>query len=265
MKTPIRILTVAALALGLSSANAATIIDAGNFVSTGSNQYLNGTTTGITVNTPGGNWVWGAGWDWSGPVVNATWNGFPQNAANLGEEKTAVTLTMGTSNQSTILNLSADICLYGVLANVTGGLGFWSSQPVQSNAGNSITNFTGITFDETGSMKLYSAGTYTGSSRALGALSESVFYNLSYSVNTSTGAISNIVFNGSGVSAFSETPFTNAATGYVGIMSGNGSRIAFDNLVVADAVPEPSTWALLLGGGLFVAYLRRTRQSLPKK
>jgi hypothetical protein len=123
-----------------------------------------------------------------------------------------------------------------------------------------LTNFTGLTFDETGSLKLYSAGTYTGSSASLGSLSEDVFYNLSYTVDTTTGGISGIVFNGSSISGFSTTAFTDSATGFVGVSSGASSRAGFDNLLVETAaVPEPSTYAMLIGGLVAMSVLHRRR------
>lgn len=260
MNTPIRILSVLALTLGLGPANAQTFINAGNFISTGSNQILNGTTTGITVNDPGGNWVWGNGWNWAGPQVNATWlGGTIQNAAVLGEENTVVSLTLASTGgytKPTSFSVTADIALDGSLANSTAGLGFWSTQPTQADATSSLTNFTGFTFDEAGSLKLYSAGVQQGSAVALGPLSEFVFYNLSYTVDTTSGDVSGVVFNGNAISDFATTAFSNSATGFVGVMSANASRAGFDNLLVT-AIPEPATAVFLLGGVASLFVVRR--------
>lgn len=254
------------LAISLGSVGAQTIIDAGNYTSTGSNQPLNGTTLGLTTNLPGGSWVWGAGWNWAAPQVNATWLGGIQNAVALGEENTVASLSMASSGGYTKpveFTLTADIVLAGQLTNSSANLGYWSAQPTQSNGASSLTNFTGLTFDETGTLRLYSGGTYTGQSASLGALSEDVYYTLSYTVNTSTGAISGITFDGNAVSGFSTTAFTDAATGFVGVASGSNSRAGFDDLTVVGVVPEPASAAMvLLGCTGMVLHLRRSRRTV---
>lgn len=274
MKPSIRILSVVVLALGLGSASAATIIDAGNFVSTGSNQTLNGTTIGLTANSPGGNWVWGSGYNWTaGPQVNATWLGGLQNAVTLSNESESLGLSLASNGGYTKpieFTISVSIQYTQFITDKPVGdsnllrLGFWSAMGTPSGAPNSLTNFTGLVINTdhtngSATLMLSENGSLSGNVALGTAISVGTFYNFAYTVNTSTGAISGISFNGSPVSAFSTTAFTDSATAFVGVASGVASRVGFDNLVV-DAVPEPSTWALLLGGGLFVGYLRRTRR-----
>lgn len=278
MKTPIRILAATALsiALGLGSAEAATIVDAGNFTSTGSNQALNGTTVGITINQPGGNWMWGSGYNWTGgPQVNATWLGGLQNAVTLSNESESLGLSLASNGGYTKpieFTISVSIQYTQFITDKPVGdsnflrLGFWSAMGTPSGAPNSLTNFTGLVINTnhtngSAALMLSENGLLSGNVALGTAISVGTFYNFAYTVNTSTGAISGISFNGSPVSAFSTTAFTDSATAFVGVASGTASRVGFDNLIVADAVPEPSTWALLLGGGLAVAYLRRARRS----
>ena len=91
-------------------------------------------------------------------------------------------------------------------------------------------------------------------------------YNLSYVVNTATGSISDLVFNGSSIAVSATTIFTDAATTYAGFYQRpNGTQTTpgfADNFTLA-AVPEPATlWlasAGLVGLGLAV---RRRRMSL---
>lgn len=253
------------LAASLGSVSAQTIIGAGNFVSTGSNQPLDGTSLGLSTNSPGGLWVWGAGWSWAAPQVNATWLGGVQNAAYLAEENTVASLTLGSSGGYTKpveFTITSSIILSGQMSNNVGLLGFWSVQPTQSNGASSLTNFTGFTFDETGTLRLYSGGTDTGLSASLGTVSEDVYYTLSYTVNTVTGGVSGITFGGNAVSGFSTTAFTDSATSYVGVASGGHSRVGFSELTVAAVVPEPGATSMILLGGIgLVLHLRRVRRS----
>lgn len=270
MKTPIRILAV--LLLGLGFVHAATIIDGGNFVSNGGNQALNGTTIGLTANQPGGNWIWGAGYNWTaGPQVNATWLGGLQNAVTLSNESESLGLSLASNGGYTkpiefSISVAIEYTQFITDKPVSDSnilrLGFWSAMGAPGGAPNSLTNFTGLVINTdhtngSATMMLSENGALSGNVALGTTISVGALYDFSYTVNTSTGAISGISFNGSPVAAFSTTAFTNSATAFAGVASGVASRVGFDNLVVADVVPEPATWALFLAGGLAIAYLRR--------
>ncbi|MGA2031572.1 MAG: hypothetical protein ABSG68_04910 [Thermoguttaceae bacterium] len=242
-----------ALTVVAPPARAAVIIST-DFVSTGSTQYLNGTQTGLTTDLPGGNWIWGAGWDWGAPLVQPTWmGGTVQNAAYLSEEKTALGLSLATAGaytKPTQMTVSADLML---AANGNGeGLGFWSTIPPQVDGGpDSLTNFTGVEVTPGGSLQLYVNGAASGSAVSTGiTISSSTFYNLSYNVNTTTGAISNVSFAGSAVN-LTGTGFTDAATAYVGALSTPGARVILGDLNVSGVLVSTSTidWAALLQFG----------------
>ena len=270
MKTSIRIL--AAVAICLSSASAAPIISA-TFVSTGSRQSLNGTQVDLTSNDPGSSWVWGGGYDWAGsPFVSATWDppGIPVNIADLSNENTALGLSLSSAGgytKPTKFTVSANLRTTVVSTLGGSGLGTWSAMPARTNGALSITGFTGILMKPTagnGTLQLVENGALVGSAYNVGFALTTAFYGLTYTVDTSSGAISDVVFNGSSISAFSSTAFTDSATSFVGVMSGNAGRTSLNSFSVT-AVPEPSTWALLLGGGLVLGFLRYTRRSLAKK
>lgn len=255
---------VAVLAGSLAGLSEAAPIVSSNFVSTGSNVNLNGTSGNLSANEPGGTWVWGAGWNWAQPMVNATWmGGTVKDAAYLSEEDTALGISIASNSpysKPATLHLSGDLRMDGSLNN-TAGLGFWSAMPARSDGGasSSTNNFTGIIMDEVaGTLRVYSGGALQGSAVSVGSLSEGVFYTLSYDVDTATGALSNVVFNGSPVSGLTSSAFTDSATAYAGAMSGGGSRLILDNLLVEPAsVPEPATLGLAAIG--LVGLTRRRR------
>jgi hypothetical protein len=248
--------------LGLSARAQTPIINGNNFVSGGSNVALDGTQVGLTSNLPGGNWTWGAGWNWQAPEVLATWNGgSPMNCVFLGEEKTVlgIPLTTGTYTPPTQLQVSALISPYADGSHTTGGgLGFWSVLPARDDSLTSQTNFTGLQLDSNGDVQLYQNGIASGSPITTGlAAAAGAFYPLSFNINTATGSISNIMYDGAPVSGITSSAFTAAATANFGVCSWGSGRCNFNDIEVAAATPEPASLALLALGGLLVLPRRR--------
>jgi hypothetical protein len=205
------------------------------FVTNGTHQNVDGTTIGLTANLPGGNWIWGAGWNWGAPYVPATYESAPYNCLKLAEEKTALGHSLASSGSYTKpahIRISADIGLDTTRAN-GGGLGFWSAMPARSDSASSLTGFTGLNLKSNGTLQLYVNGSAVGSPVSVGALTNGTFYNLSYNVDTATGAISSVVFNGAAVSGISSTGFTNAATAYAGVFSAAGARAQANNITIS--------------------------------
>jgi len=258
----------AALLTSLAAASQAAIIDT-NFQSTGSRQFLPGTTTGLTANEPGGNWIVGAGWNWGNPFVPATWDppGIPTNLGNLVEEKTVLGLSIASSGGYTKpaqLRLSTDIEFPGS-RNHTGGVGFFSVMPPRADNQNQFLHFTGLVLNEpNGTVQVMADGALVGSPVSVGTISEGVFHNVSYEIDTLSGGLSNVLFNGTPVLGLSSTAFTDAATMYAAVVVGGASRAYFNHFAVSEvstaaAVPEPASLALLVPGGLLLAWRWRRR------
>ena len=94
-----------------------------------------------------------------------------------------------------------------------------------------MTGFTGLNVRVNGDIQLYVNGAAVGSLATSAPLTSGTFYNLSYNVDTATGAISNVVFNGS-AKTFTSTGFTNAATAFAGPMTRTGGRLLLRNFTV---------------------------------
>lgn len=257
--------------LGAHSAQAQTIISAGNFVSGASAQNIDGTTLGITVNQPGSAWIFGAGWSWAQPQIpntlgGPTANGGIPNTLSSIEERTAVGLSListGAYVKPSEFTISAQLTFYGSTGNNGGaGLGFWAAMPARDNAVVATTGFTGFMLSQSASddtIQFYLNGTATGSAITLGLdLVKQTPFTLGYTVNTVTGTFSNVTLDGNAI-AITGTGITDANTSFGGVAGGLGSRFALDEFVVA-AVPEPGSGFLLMGI-LVLTALRRRRSA----
>jgi hypothetical protein len=260
----------AGLALTVPAAPArADMIFATTVVSIGSRQPLDGSQAALTTDLPNANWVWGAGWNWGAPFVSATWDppGVAVNIASLGEEKTAVGLSLasaGPYTKPTQFTVSADLAVTGASG---GGLGFWSAMPARDDSLVSTQNFTGLTQvsdpgnPDDGSLRLYENGTAVGAPVATGVTTGgSTFNTLQYDVDTATGTITNVLLNGNPVNiGAASAAFTDSATAFVGMMSGAGARTTFNSFSVNSitGAPEPASLSLLALGGLLVLPRRR--------
>ena len=127
-----------------------------------------------------------------------------------------------------------------------GALGFFSSVSLgTSGSSHGFNNFTGLTVDRAGSVRLIVGGTNSGIATVVGGFNAALNHTLSYTVDTATGngLISNILLDGVPLSLSAPTDtFTVARTTYAGFYnsSGDPSGVAtFDNFSVA-IVPEPS-------------------------
>lgn len=127
-----------------------------------------------------------------------------------------------------------------------GALGFFSSVSLgTSGSSHGFNNFTGLTVDRAGSVRLIVGGANSGIATVVGGFDATLNHTLSYTVNTAAGngMISNILLDGVPLSLSAPTDtFTVARTSYAGFYnsSGNPAGVAtFDNFSVA-IVPEPS-------------------------
>lgn len=167
----------------------------------------------------------------------------------------------GAYTKPTVLTISADAQL-NTLAQNAGefgrgvGVGFYSA-PITS-PGESISNFRGLVLNPDGTLRLTTNlaqgaaapnNTITLASVPVltGSFDKSVFYPLTYSIDTTTGSITNVRFNGtdytSTFAAASAGLFTDANTNLAGFYASTANNTAFigrvDNFSVG-VVPEPA-------------------------
>lgn len=216
--------------------------------------------------------------DYDGAVpFIATTNGNPSPAVNTSSlGAAAIELSHGSYTAPTSFSISADLSPYTTTPDVSGikyargaGLGFFTGALSASAITPTGDAFTGITVDTNGDLQLVVNGTAATpiAGTAPATFVETNFYNLSYTVNTTTGTISNVIYAGTNYSTdFSTaTGFTAAATAYAGFYGSSSTSYStsktnafVDNFKVS-TVPEPATVGLVgLGGAMLL--LRRKRK-----
>ena len=233
------ILGLACLAFGATTQPAGKEIISTKFVSGENNDNLDGTELGLATNLTGRKWSWGAGWNWGTPHINATWmGGTAQNAVDLSEEKTALAILL-TSNGNYTKPAKMHIAAKLAVAKAAdgGGIGFWSILPTRDDEANAATDFTGLNLKLNGDLQLFENGNAVGKPVATGNITEGEFYDLAFDVNTKTGEISNIIFNGKPVKGIESKAFTDTATAFVGAMTMSGARGSLQSLTVSAIAP----------------------------
>jgi len=194
------------------------------------------------------------------PAVNTGQNGtmYIDISSNPGKSYT----------KSSLLTLTADIELLNTSNDAVEprgiGLGFFSGPTSAGEDGS--THFTGLRIKTDGTLNFVLGGVASGSISVPASTSfptgwvPANFYTLTYTVDTTTGSITNVNLNGhdetSTFSGVTAGDFFDHSTNLAGIYdsSAGGSGLV-DNFSVG--VPEPSTWATLLGSaGIFAAFRR---------
>lgn len=251
------IAALAGLALTTDSANAA-VIAADDF---NSGLALNADLTGRVLPTGTAADTVNAWVQADTSSANQHWKGQAGSAVYSRDQygpSAAIDLQGGnTSTQLTISANVKDIDLAGLVSNGYGvGLGFYSAT---DNAA-ALTNFSGLLLDGAGTLGLVENGVVGTTVAYTGPGFAKVYYALSYDVDTTTGAISNISMGDSTAdySGITSTSFTNLATKFGGITApttGWNQGMELDDFQI-DAVPEPSTTALLGLGGLALIFRR---------
>ena len=229
------------------------------------------------VNLPGGSYVGGAAGQFEG--TTATGNPAPGLSTTGGtRSQTSIWLPMSSSGsyvKPTVFTVSGDLKVDGVsgsspTSGFPRGVGFGFYFDDSGYYG--LAHFTGLALDSSGTLSLIRTIGDSDCERAVqvayagGAFSTANFYTLTYTVDTTTGLMSNVSLSGSTAdySAFNSTAwFTDAKTTYVGVgassTSGNPSG-GFDNLRIT-MIPEPGTLALLATGLLgLLCYAWRKRK-----
>jgi hypothetical protein len=194
------------------------------------------------------------------------------NMARIGSDAgIAINLNISTATQfqlSIDFNISSQIETQADNIHRGAGLGFFSSVALGSGgSSHCFNNFTGLTVDRTGNIRLIIGGADSGIFTTVAGFDPTSIHTLTYQVNTApgVGTISNILLDGTSVSLTAPVnTFTIARTVYAGFYNSDGpaSELSnYDNFAVA-TVPEA---APLIGVAAIslIACLRdlRTRRS----
>jgi hypothetical protein len=173
------------------------------------------------------------------------------NAARVGADAgLGVNLNIATATQfqlSISFDISGQTETQANNAHRGAALGFFSSVSLGSGgSSHCFNNFTGLTVDRTGSVRLIIGGADSGIFTAVAGFDPAVIHTLSFQVNTApgNGTISDILLDSASVALTAPAnTFTIARTALAGFYNSDGptTNLAnFDNFSVA-IVPEPST------------------------
>ncbi|MFC3797963.1 sugar-binding protein [Cohnella sp. GCM10012308] len=199
------------------------------------------------ANLPGGTWTllnFPSNGNFSAFVNTGSGAPAPQAQMNAGgNAKGAIAIPLGSAGtyaKPARLRIEADLS-FPVKAYEHVGLGFYAALPSWSGGDIVETSFTGLSIDNrTGAITLKVNGQSVGSSIAYtGAWNpESGFLHLAYTVNTASGAISDVTFTGSTSDySFATAGFTNNATAYAAALIGStfqrDHRVYVDNFKVS--------------------------------
>ncbi len=220
-------------------------------ISGGDRKYVRGTDLGLIVNQPESVWLLGASWDWSKPYISAVWDppGVSTNVISLGEEKTALGLSIVSTNTYTKpiqMRLTAIFEMTSRQNNVA-GVGFWSELPPYENGHDSRENFTGVLVQEVeGTVQVYAAGARQGAAVYVKELSKNTFYSLSVEVDITTGTLLGFWFDDEPLEGLEGDFFTDEATAIAGVLSSGSSRVSLASLLLEGTFVPPDPTTLLL-------------------
>ncbi|NCY20496.1 PEP-CTERM sorting domain-containing protein [bacterium] len=214
-------------------------------------------------------------------LPGAAWERMNISDSAWGAGQSSGGISLGASVPS-LLEIKASIGMSqlgsGTIGSAQGGrglgLGFFS---VAGGGGYSQARFTGLVLDSAGRLNFahdpneggfFDSGSLLGTAVAYGGTFVAAnYYDLSYQINTATGAISNISLEGSSADysllAAGVNKFTAANVKYAGIYTssegGMSGYTSFDNFTVT-SVPEPSTVVCLVTGLACLYVVRKKRQ-----
>ena len=230
-----------------------------------------GLSSGAAVNLPGGSWSVNCGGDDTTQppsLYPASW-GYPTVVADTlsyANACLAVPLTgNGYAPQQGQLTISTNVQFGPYNPGWDGGLGFWSTLPAAGSgvwgSGNPPAGtFSGLEVVNDNAIQAYINGAAVGSPVSLGYTigdsnhSRSNFYNLAYTIDTSSGSISNVSFNGASLTGFSATGFSVSGTAYAGVTAAQWDAVAFEDLSVVGQAPPPppppSNWTGATSGDI---------------
>ncbi|MGN0875938.1 MAG: hypothetical protein ACI4TC_01550 [Kiritimatiellia bacterium] len=217
-------------------------------------QFLPGTQLGLGVNLPGGSWVCGGGWEWAKPKLEGDW-------LNSVEEKVGFALSLDSNGdyvKPERITVSAEIAH----SQGSGGVGFWSSMvPLSGNYPkeggaegeteiiryDARVGYTGLVFNPSAkTLQVYSDGKLQGSPATVEVLGVKDYHTLTYTIDTSTGDIEWVMFNGAPVHGLTSRAFTDANTHLVGLISMQGGRTGCKVFEVSEGKDLPADPVLVL-------------------
>jgi hypothetical protein len=276
----------AVLAMSLA-AHAETIIVFDTFTGAGNGAQLTGRTPS-DGNLPGGTWQTKGGAALPPSMLSTTTAVFGDPIPGVfgnGNNSSAIPLSGGSYTPPALMRIRADIKMAPPGFDATSGsaaagrgmaLGFYNTSTVVGQF--SQNNFTGLVLDANGNLNLvqdpnntgfFGAGSFLGTPVAYGGTwNPAAFVTLSYTVDTSTGGLSDITLGGSSAdysSFYNTSLFSATATASAGMyQSADASPrySALDNFQVT-AVPEPGS--LLLAAAGLVGAAGRLRRSAGRR
>ncbi|MDK3157967.1 PEP-CTERM sorting domain-containing protein [Kamptonema cortianum] len=215
---------------------------------------LNGSTPD-TVNLPGGTWTLKT-------VAGAGIFGNPQRGVMDGSYTTTsfgadISQALSVNTAQTILTLESEFKLNTVSGTGTHwgmGFGFFANT---NNAGNSFVDFYGLILDSGGNLKVWTnGGLFTAPAASVNitnliSFSTSDYNTVRYTVDTTSGAISDIYINNALVSGLNDSYAGFIGnTSFAGIMTSAsfGGDTSYFNSFSVSAIPEPSTYLMLFAG-----------------
>lgn len=169
-------------------------------------------------------------------------HGSPAPSARLAsDEKEAVAVTAEGGDPPEFLHISADLCTGSLRAEALDnvmGLGFYAT----AGAGHGSDGFRGLTLRPDGSLVLTALdGPASDRIPYVGAFDTKVFHRLSYTVDTVTGALSDVRLDGQAKPMPPTTLFRESAAGmptrYAGFSVTSGTAYV-DNFMVSEAAPR---------------------------
>ena len=246
------------LAIGCGAPARATLIIADGFSGT-NGASLTGRTPD-TADLPGGTYT-----STGGSISTATGNPAPAFVSSSNGNGVISITSANSYIEPTSFTISADIEINDLTKESSGayyrgvGLGFWTA----SQTGSTVSS-NALVVNPSGSLSLTENGSSILEVSAFNGFSTGQFYNLSYTVDTANGSISDVIFNGNNDSSYFTglTNFTAANTplaGFYGTSSTGVTGGYVDNFQVS-TVPEPTELGLLAVGGLGLLLEGRKRK-----
>ncbi|MCL1909661.1 MAG: DUF2341 domain-containing protein [Kiritimatiellaeota bacterium] len=204
---------------------------------------VHGTQRGLTINLPGGDWIWAKGFDWGPPGIQNPWNGNPNSYSN-GDENSATGLPLFGDNG--FVKPSLIQVRMGFSGQAFSGIGFWSE--LEPHPG-----WSDLTPHANSTAVLYHHGNGTIDVRKEYAVmsSDSIeptgYCEMEIAVDTDSGDFAYVLVNGKLFPGLTSADFTDSATRYVGFLTSGGARLWANDFHVASPELLGKPWVATRG------------------